>query len=703
MSVRIPIYTDPTQTVGALDRISQAIEKTGQEGKKFAEIDFSHPELQQFAEDAKQLQSNFEELLKVGRGGTAAAIRAGEYEDVFDWNQGNKKQFPNENERIRHQRDVTNYVSQGTSFEKKSEENQGGGFMSSLPLPGMGGLLKWALGIAGITKATSMISEGVQSAQQEATGIDTLSRATNDLAGDFNSLKNDVRAVGSGLQLTYNESIRLSGFYAKASGLKDHDKITSESRDSAAFARSFGLNPDATAKSFGQMRWMGAGGEDRKQFAVMLADAINSGGMWAKADEVISSVAAWIQESEGVMVNAPNVEGYLAAQSAMNASNQPGLQGAAGATVLSRLDTGVRQPGFGEAGMNFMWRALSRGGNADPSSSENDLDPFQLRYLLEEGAWGSRSSAFGSMDIGLSGSETNFEKIMNEMNLRYEGRSPMMKADALSNLLGLSMHQSLALSNMDPSSFGSLGKMLKDSNVDLKSLNMTGLKEMGNIDKGSHADLIGMRDSLIKDDRLRQFEVGSLERAETKEELKQALIKITARLGREETEGTKSLDAMVQMKDELTRVGDKMLGPLIAIQSSVGGILNAMNDFIDGPDVDTASQSANTGGRGDHGEGLVSRDIKRADNLGWEVPFHGEDWGDPERGLGGVFPSKIPKQEISLVNTNNSSATSRSNDPVAVHVKLDMGDLKVIDSNGKTLGRKKGHVTSVVIPLPEEG
>jgi len=684
MSVNIPIHTDPSQTVSALDRIGSAIRKAGQEGHKFSEIDFSHPELKQFSDDAKKLQSNFEELVKVGRGGTAAAVRAGKYSDVFAWNEGHKRQFPNQSERVAHQRDVTNYVAQGTQFaasEKAASQSESGGGLG-IPLPGMGGLLKWALGIAGITKATSMISEGVQSAQEEAIGLDTLSRSTNDLASDFDSLKSDVRAVGSGLQLTYNESVKLTRFYAQQSGLSDHSTIAGETRTSIGFARSYGMDPDSTVKSMGHMRWMGAAGDDRKQFAVMLADAINAGSMWAKASEVITAVEDWVKRSESVMVKPPNVSEYLSTQAAMNASGKPGFQGAAGASVLAQIDGGIRQPGFGEAGMNFMWRALSRSDNTDPSSSDNqNLDPFQLRYLLEEGAWGSRKSAFSDVAPELANSDqTNFEAVMSEMNRRYEGRSPLMKADALSNVLNISMHQALGVSDMEPSKFGDLGKTLKEANIDFKDLNMTGLKEMGNISTGSYADLQLMREKLVGDGQLEKFEVGKLQRAENMADLKQGLIEVVARVGRKENEGTKALDAMTQMKDELTKVGDKLLGPLTAIKSSVGDILGAMNKLIDDPVADFASQAAGTGGSGH------------------KLP-----------------PTMIPAEHIkgyanSVLPQNNRGDSAYAADfnkgqveRVQVDVKVDLGELKVVDTNNKVIGKKAVPGVNVVVPLPSGG
>ena len=69
--VKIPISTDASRAISEFDRFTKALERAGQAGRKFSEIDFSHAELKEFAPIIEEAQRRFSEMVVAGRGETA--------------------------------------------------------------------------------------------------------------------------------------------------------------------------------------------------------------------------------------------------------------------------------------------------------------------------------------------------------------------------------------------------------------------------------------------------------------------------------------------------------------------------------------------------------------------------------------------------------------------------------------------------------
>jgi len=76
MSVDIPISANAGTVVGALNQIRTAIAQASGEAKNFAQIDLSHSEVGKLSAEMKTVLKNFEDLVRLGRGGTAAGVRS---------------------------------------------------------------------------------------------------------------------------------------------------------------------------------------------------------------------------------------------------------------------------------------------------------------------------------------------------------------------------------------------------------------------------------------------------------------------------------------------------------------------------------------------------------------------------------------------------------------------------------------------------
>jgi len=613
MSVKIPISADASQAVSAFNQIGSAIRKAGQEGRQFSELDLSHNELKPFAEDIKRLQSNFEELKKVGRGETAAAVRAGKYPDFMAWTKGYERQFPSEKQRQGHVNAVSNYLTQGTRWQPQPPANepppkQGGGGFGGLPIPGMGKMLGIGLGLAGIGKITSMLSQGIAGAQDEAMTLDVFKRQLNDTSTEFDGMRSALRDASEGLELTYNETVKLAQSFAKASAVTDPQRINEEIKTSTGFARSFGLDEKQVTPLFGKSRWLGMTDKNTstKEMAVMFADAIASGNMWSKADEVMNAIVGWVDQVENVMVDAPNVQAYAAFSSNMNASNRPGLQGQSGTALIAQMDNAIRKNGnAGDAGRNFIWRALSK---------EGQLSPFQMQFLLEEGMFGNRKNAFEKVapelayPAGESQGEnkqgenkqgeksprkkdqgkTNFENIKTMLDQEYT--NPFQKWDAMGRLLGISMHQASALDQLQPGQYGKLGKMLERYQIEPQAVNASAFQGLADVALADDQKLVSLRDDVLKRDDLTKAQRQTLTDAKPGDDLRKSLAMTLADVGREKTQGTETKQAVVDLKNELIKTGELLVTPINRIKELVANIAGLPVDLVEGAKANLFTQ-----------------------------------------------------------------------------------------------------------------
>jgi len=568
--VRIPVSADVQGGVSSIDRLVTALRKAGQEGKRFSDIDWNLPDLKKFAADAKHMQDRFQDISSGRvRGATAQAVRSGKYPDFVSWASGYSGQFTTARERENHQANVMRYIGAGTQFGTGGAGGGGGGGGGGgagggggiTPFP-VGGMLKGMAALAGIGGVMSMAGKGLSAATDEATSIDRLLRSVNDTSHSFERFREIVRHAGDGLQLSNEETARLTNQFTKLSNAATVSEAARGTRNAVGFARSFGLAEDSTVAKFAQAKFMGAA-TDQKQFAVMIADAISVGKMWSKGDEVLSAVLNWFQTSESILARAPNPAGYVDIMTRMNASGVPGLRGQQGAVILGQLDQGIRHPGMGEAGMTMLWRALSQG---------KPLDPFEFKYRLEEGAFG-----------GKKGGPTNLQLVMDTMKQMYGPGAGKDKLHALSNMFpGTSMHQWEALLGMGSVKAGKLGARL--GKLGINEFNMSSAKDMAQINDADQGGLDAWRKSMLERGDVSRAQKDSLS-GKSGEALRDALLRISAATGRESNVATDTLQSIKDLSNMVETSAAKLLEPLNAIRNvtvGVGNLLGVGGDALPG-------------------------------------------------------------------------------------------------------------------------
>lgn len=551
----------------AMDRFTSALRKAGQEGRKFAEIDFSHPEMAELKDEMIDAQRRFEEMVRSGRSEAArelrSGVRSGRYGDMLEWRRNVAGQFPNAMLRDRHAAGVMGSLFPAQAPQQPPKEGKPGGF----GLPGLGGgvgsLLRWALPIVGLAKIGSMAAQGLGDATEEAIEISALRRSMGAVATDFESFRSDLRKSGEGLGVTYQETVKLARAFTQASGQVEERAAFGGTRDAVGFARALGMDPSQAVGRFGRAQWLQAGGKtaDTKELAYLFADAIAAGGMFAKGDEVMDAITNWVASSERVMVDAPNTRDFAAMQAAMNASNRPGMQGAAGAAVLNQVDGAIRGGGgAGEAGQNFLYRIMAGAGVRDP---------FEMKYELEEGA-------FNKLDDG----RTIIQAVQEALQQQYA--NPMMRASAGARLLNLSMHQYQALEKIEPADLDSIGAAGKRHGFDPTKLDTGTYMDLAMLGRKDKGELQQYRNHLLRN-RNGELTEPQREALATNDEgeLRDALIKTVAAIGMEKDLGRQTQEATVDIKNNIAKLAGNGLGLLTDIKELIRDGLGLTNDAVD--------------------------------------------------------------------------------------------------------------------------
>jgi hypothetical protein len=298
-------------------------------------------------------------------------------------------------------------------------------------LKGLGQLINLtAGGIAG-GAMYSRISGGLGQYKQHLIMMDEEARTVKRLGEAYRDYQTNVVNAGRAYGYSNNEVIGLASTLARARGRAGADQLLPDMRTIQGFGRGYGMGATEAGGYFArsvEMGQIGRGGDiaDMRQFAGLMADAIARGGMSGREGEVITSIQRLTGAIGSKMVTVGGSQIAASALATMNATGIRGLQGEAGASLLGQMNAAIMQPGGGEAGDLFMYRALSGG---------KPMALGDYRYLQEEGLAG----------VGPTG-KSNFQVLMETgSQTGLGGRYQQM---LMGQLTGISMHQVEALQNV---------------------------------------------------------------------------------------------------------------------------------------------------------------------------------------------------------------------------------------------------------------
>jgi len=404
----------------------------------------------------------------------------------------------------------------------------------------------------GISAVAGMVKAKIGDAQQLDIGTDTLKRQLGDVGVGFQTLKSSLENASWGFSATYQETQKVAEAFSKAAGTfgkAGAEHLASEVEISGGFARSFGIDPARSGQFFGMMRSSGitSDANGSKRLALEIGEAVAKSGSSAKLDEVMESVAGFVQQQSRYSMTAPNVAGYLGAFTGM-ANTGPGTDPQAIASILSTVNAAIQHGGnAGEASQNFMYRVLGNG-----------KSPVETLIQEEGGMFGSEASTLGEgspmskfraayhmspLSLGASSGQTNFSSIMAGMERQY-ANNPELMLDAMHRTFGTSYSQSATLAAMqknNPQSVTGAASRLSRLHLDLSKVNATGIERLTSTEANG---------SLNSEEKDRQF-------------------KATYDKNQEKTEGTEIRDGLTGVQKVITDMAEKLVPLTTTIMNSV--------------------------------------------------------------------------------------------------------------------------------------
>ncbi len=590
--VRIGIQADPSAVIASFDRIRSAIRSAGQEGQAFRNVDLSHPELADMADDIQQVRQKFEDLTRIGRGATATAFRsimakAGPGADPLDVAKHSEGVFTDPRQQQAFIANVGRYVTQGTQFAPQSslppppepapnplpprrggrgaggEEEEGPGFGATLAGGLMGGL-GFMLAAAGLSGVKHVVNKAVAGATDEADGNDTLMRTLGAGSDDFDKLRSSVRDATQGLQLTYGEAQRLSLSWARLTNQSDSAAVLDGVKLSAGLARGYGIDPSETTQVLGRMQYLG---DDPKRAAELIADAVQASGQTGQVREVMQALMRF-SEATARQSGQTQAGEFASMYAGMSATDNPMLKGAAGEALIGRIDQSVRQGGaFGESSQMLTYRALARNGVNDP---------YQVDYMLAGGMFG-RTGTPGHPD---QAGPTLYEAERGEIDRMYgdknqTGAARYRRLDAIAHQFGINPRQAEALDQFQLGDIGRTHDYLRKQGISLDKVNASGLADIAGV-LAPGADLNAYRTRMLDSRRdLSASERSGIEGA-SGDDLKRQIVQALASHGMEQTDSTRMAEANTSITNALTAAGTGLIPVLIDFKSVMGDLVGVL-------------------------------------------------------------------------------------------------------------------------------
>ncbi|HCE08541.1 MAG TPA: hypothetical protein DEQ40_08065, partial [Oxalobacteraceae bacterium] len=599
----------------SIDKLAGRADKLAESAKRAADATVRQGQytVQRLTELQKQLENVLGRPISIGDARTAALnfesnrarnkFRGRTVQDADDYvdylgtsglaaqNNGHRRAY--RNEVIYSSMKGTQAAQQGgvTPPEQPPEPRGGGGGGNERGVVERGQSAAMAFGksmlaLAGRTSIMGMAGQAVDMANEESIGLDTLKRRSGDLGVGFDKLQGQVRAATDGMGMTYVESVRLAQQYAKVAGTF---ASASGERTGIGFSRAFGIDPTQGVDFMANMRRLRATGDDEKsqhRLALMIGEAVTKSGYSGKADELLAAVSNFASDVARQTLSTPNIADIAGYLTTLTKTGYAGLDPQGAMSLLATADRTSRSGGgVGDASKNFQYAALA---NASPGMSI-----IQAGALWQSGLFGttrgtfSKGTPFGDFESsngiktpGLN-DVTNLQKYMGMMEHMYpgKGKNKEWMIDAIQNQFGLSSYSQAAafygMAKSGPENLGESARLISAAHIDPSKLNDVGIYGVGNVaGANSTGALRGIYSKLMQRTDLKYSgtDKADLDRAmggNNVEAMKLALTRVIATNGQETTPGSELRESIADLKNELTRVGNAMIGLLDPIRFAV--------------------------------------------------------------------------------------------------------------------------------------
>jgi len=307
----------------------------------------------------------------------------------------------------------------------------------------------------------------------------------------------------------------------------------------------------------------------QKEFAVLLAEAIASSGMWTKSDQVVNSILSYVESASVRAGDASHVKDFADFKVKMDLSDFAGMRGREGDRVLSNIDNVIESGGGSdEASRLFMARAANRDNNSY----------YKFLYGLERGAFASASDSFPG------GDERSYIELAMSQLKKDHPHDKYRRFRAMGGMFpGMNQHQAEAFEKVyeRPKALNSLVDMLKKNGYEISDVRQGTIQPLANLASArTHKSLMEARDEYLETnkntltDRQRTRLKGGSD-----EEIRKSLAGLILRRKKlSSTPGSDAQSADVTRERENTElVGNTLLPAVTAFSESIGDFQGWMN------------------------------------------------------------------------------------------------------------------------------
>ena len=252
----------------------------------------------------------------------------------------------------------------GGSSATSGDDSPFGGMLGGL----MGGL-KLGGALLGITGGAQVVMQSYRAARALGQTADQFMRQVRPTGEAFTDLRDRLAGVGKDLGIAGEDAAKLGAAYLKAAG-GTADSAIQGGTNAAGFARGFGIDPNASAETFGRIEFLtgGKSGMGTKEIAILIGETIAKSGMWAKSEAVLETFKNHVEAVSARTLRAPgDMAEFAALRASMYGNTQyPGLKGS-GENLLGAMQNAIQHPGGGIGGEFAMLQLFQRAtGKSDP-------------------------------------------------------------------------------------------------------------------------------------------------------------------------------------------------------------------------------------------------------------------------------------------------------------------------------------------------
>ena len=472
-------------------------------------------------------------------------------------------------------RRMLEHALRGTPWQPPAGGGGGrsGGSSASGDEGGVGGMLGGLMGglklggaLLGVTGTAQVVMQSYRAARALGQTADQFMRQVKPTGEEFLALRDRLAGVGKDLGVAGEDAARLGAAYLKAAG-GTADSAIAGATNAAGFGRGFGIDPNASAESFGRIEFLtgGKGGMGQKELAILIGETIAKSGMWAKSEAVLETFKNHVEQVSARTLQAPGDLGEFAALRASMYSNTqyPGLK-SSGENLLGAMQSAIANPGGGIGGEFMMNQLMQRATGLS--------DPFSLLYARQS--------------MSLTDRTRSGRTLAEEMVSAAERQFGPAGDDGVDVMAGSVFHMTgpqfraikSAIAGMGGGGFGDAAQRLQDQGIDLKTMRPDAIADALKTVGASGPELGAMARQYLGRQDVAESGTGqglreALGSGDT-ERLRAALLKTEAEFGRIPTEFSRLEQIETDIRDVLReqvgqRLADNLPGILEGVKSLV--------------------------------------------------------------------------------------------------------------------------------------